>query len=90
MQTMEYQQMQIKKSFERKAQAREFNVGDMVLKWDVFKSRLGQHEKFDHMWARPFQIVECKQHNAYQLANMDGDVLSIPVNGIHLKPCFEV
>ena len=90
METMEYQQMQIKKSFDRRTQAREFHVGDMVLKQDVLKSRPGQHNKFDHMWAGPFQIAECKQNNVYQLATMEGDILPIPVNEIHLKPCFEV
>ena len=87
---MEFQKIQIKKSFDRKEQAREFNVGDMVLKWDVLKSWPGHHNKFDHMWAGPFQIAECKQHNAYQLTTMEGDVLPIPMNGIYLKPCFEV
>ena len=32
MQTMEFQQMQIKKSFDKKVQAREFNIGGIVLK----------------------------------------------------------
>ena len=80
MQTMEFQQMQVKKSFDKKARAREFSVGDIVLKWDVLKNRSGHHNKFDHMW----------EYNAYQLAMMEGDVLPIPVNGIHLKPYFEV
>ena len=55
---MEFQKIQIKKSFDRKEQAREFNVGDMVLKWDVLKSWPGHHNKFDHMWAGPFWIAK--------------------------------
>lgn len=90
MQTMEFQQMQVKKSFNKKARAREFSIDDIVLKWDVLKSRPDHHTKFDHMWARPFLNAECKEYNAFLLAKMEGDVLPIPVSGVHLKPCFEV
>ena len=87
---MKFQQMQVKRSFDRKARAIDFNMGDIVLKWDILKSRLGHHNKFDHMWAGPFLIAKCKEHNTFQLATMEGDVLPIPINGIHLKPYFEV
>lgn len=89
-QAMEYQQIQVKKSFEKRARARDFNVGDVVLKWDELKSRSGKHTKFDSFWGGPFVILECKEHNAYQLSTMEGDILSIPVNGIHLKRYFKV
>ena len=71
--------MQVKRSFDRKERAREFSMGDIVLKWDVLKSRLGHHNKFDHMWADPFFIAECKEHNAFQLIKMEGDFLLILV-----------
>lgn len=87
---MEYQQIQTKRVFDKKSRLRSFKEGDLVLKWDVLKSKLGHHNKFDHMWAKPFLITECKEHNAFQLATMEGNVLPIPVNGIHLKPCFKV
>ena len=76
--------------FDKKSKLRNFKEGDLVLKWDVLKSRLGHHNKFDRMWVGPFLIAECKEHNAFQLATMEGDVLPIPENGICLKPCFEV
>ena len=65
MQTMESQQMQVKRSFDRKARAREFRVGDIVLKLDVLKRKPGHHNKFDHMWVGSFLIAECKERNAY-------------------------
>lgn len=88
--TLEYHQLQTKRTFDKKATAKNFKEGDIVLKWDVLKSGPGKHTKFDHLWAGPFIIIECKEHNAFQLSNMDGEKLSIPVNGIHLKCCFEV
>ena len=90
MQNMEFQELQTKRAFDKKARSRSFKVGDLVLKWDELKSRPGKHSKFDAFWSGPFIIIECKEHNAFQLSTMDGDVLPISVNGIHLKPCFEV
>lgn len=89
-QKMEYQQLITTRAFDKRAIARIFKEGDLILRWNVLLSRPGHHNKFDHMWAGPFLIVECKEHNAYQLATLEGNVLPIPVNGIHLKPCFEV
>lgn len=82
--------MQVKKSFEKNVKLRNFNVGDIVLKWDELKSRPGKHTKFDSFWGGPFVIIECKEHNAFQLSTLEGKSLPILVNGIHLKPCFEI
>jgi len=90
MATMEHHQLQTKRNFDKKATPRHFRVGDMVLKWDELRNRPGKHSKFDSMWSGPFLITECKEHNAFQLSNMNGENLHIPVNGIHLKRCFEV
>ena len=83
---MEYQQLQAKCTFYKRETTRSFKDGYLVLEWEVLKSRPGHHNKFDHMWAGLFLIAECKEHNAFQLATMEGDVLPIPVNEIHLKP----
>lgn len=37
--------------FDKKASPRDFQLGDIVLKWDELKSRTGKHTKFDAMWA---------------------------------------
>ena len=47
MQTMEYQQLQTKRVFDKKAKSRFFKVGDLVLKWDELKSMPSKHSKFD-------------------------------------------
>lgn len=87
---MECYQLQTKIFFHKRATPKLFKEGDLVLRWDVLKSRPGHHSKFDHMWSGPFMVSECKEHNAYQLSNLEGSVLPIPVNGIHLKHYFEV
>lgn len=40
---MEKDQALIKRSFDRKAKARTFQVGDLVLKWDVDREKPGRH-----------------------------------------------
>lgn len=65
MKTLEYHQLRTKKTFDKKAKAKFFREGDLVLKWDVLKSGQGKHTKFDHFWAGPFIITECKEHNTF-------------------------
>ena len=62
-----------------------FQLGDIVLKWDELKSRPRKHMKFDAMWAGPYIIMGTTQNNAFHLSTLDGEDLGIPVNGIHLK-----
>lgn len=78
----------MKNTFDKRAKPRDFIVGDLVFKWNEFKSRAGRNSKFDAMWDGPYVITECKEHNAFQLSKMTGEVFSIPVNGIHLKHCL--
>lgn len=82
---LEVHQAQMKRKFDRKVFPRTFKEGDLVFKWDELKSRPNKHTKFDVIWDGPYIITECKQHNAFQLSKLDGEVLPIPVNGIHLK-----
>lgn len=90
MRNMESHQLQVKIIFDKKSTPKVFKEGDLVLKWDELKRRLGKHTKFDSMWSKPFIIIECKQHNAFYLSKLDGEMLPILVNGIHLKIYFEV
>ena len=67
---------------------RNFQLGDVVLKWDELKSRPGKYTKFDAMWAGPYIITSTTQHNAFHLSMLDGEELGISINGIHLKKYF--
>ncbi|XP_059078017.1 uncharacterized protein LOC131876595 [Cryptomeria japonica] len=85
---IEIHHSQMKKTFDKKAISRTFNEGDLVFKWDELKLRPDRHTKFDAMWDGPYIITKKKQHNTFQLSKLDGEVLLIPFNEIHLKPCF--
>ena len=41
-----------------KAKEKNFEVGDLVLKWDRENESKGKHSKFQNLWVRPFQVVK--------------------------------
>ncbi|XP_059076872.1 uncharacterized protein LOC131876102 [Cryptomeria japonica] len=88
MSKIEQHQAQMKRSFDKRVSPRNFQEGDIVLKWDTLKSKSGKHSKFDAFWSGPYIISKCKQHNAFHLSKLDDNLKPIPVNGIHLKYCF--
>ena len=42
-------QKKIKEAFDKKEKIDNFQVGDWVLKWDLFKEKKGNHGKFDDL-----------------------------------------
>lgn len=44
---LEIHQQQVKRSFNKKAKARIFREGDLVLKWDADRAKPRKHSKFD-------------------------------------------
>jgi len=75
----------MKALFDKKDKDREFIPGDLVLKWDARKEDAGKHDKFDHVWFRPFKITVFEGNNSFLLENLDGKILSAPINGHYLK-----
>jgi ribonuclease HI len=79
-------QENIKKIFDKRTKEDDFEVGDLVLKWDARNEDKGKHGKFDHLWTGPFKIQAFRGHNAFLLCNTDGsDLPGAPVNGRMLK-----
>ena len=60
-------QERMKKNFEKHSKQEEFQLGDLVLKWDARNEDKGKHGKFDHLWLGPFRIVSYHGKNAYLL-----------------------
>ena len=46
----------IKKLFDRRTKAGNFNVGDKVLKWDSRREDKAKHGKFDNLWLGRYLI----------------------------------
>ena len=71
-----------------KARKREFEVGDLVLKWDHPHDEKGKQTKFQQLWIGPFYIAEKLGPSTYKLQDLQGWAENLPVNGLVLKPYF--
>jgi hypothetical protein len=82
-------QQRIKQAFDRKERKEDFQLGDLVLKWDAPRQDRGKHNKFEALWIGPFKISEVFLNNTYRLQDLEGEeVFNGPVNGHFLKKCF--
>ena len=72
----------------RKYRKRDFEIGDLVLKWDHPHDEKGKHTKFQHLWVGPYQIAEKLGLSTYKLQDLQGKEESIHVNGLVLKQYF--
>ena len=79
-------QKNIKEAFDKRTKTDNFQVGDLVLKWDALKENKGNHGKFDAFWIGPFKISQIQGNNIFILKSMGGEaVFDGPVNGHFLK-----
>jgi hypothetical protein len=51
---------------------RNFEVGDLVLKWDKPHEGKGEHTKFQNLWLGPFLIAEKLGPSSFQIAESRG------------------
>lgn len=79
-------QDKIKNVFYKKTKYDDFQVQDVVLKWDSRFEDKGKHGKFDHLWKGPYKIAFCHGNNAFILQELNGDFIEGgPINGRFLK-----
>jgi hypothetical protein len=82
-------QLKIKQAFDKKVKKEDFQLGDLVLKWDAPRQDKGKHGKFEALWIGPFKISEVFSNNTFKLQNMENEeVFGGPVNGHFLKKYF--
>ena len=75
-------QMNVKRWFDRHlAGDKDYQVGELVLKWDKLSEPKGKHTKFQHLWLGPFQLVEKICHGTYRLKTLQGETEKLLVNG---------
>jgi len=69
----------------------DFQLGDLVLKWDAPNQYQGKHSKFESLWIAPFKIFEVFTNNTYKLQNLEDEgVFGGPDNGNFLKKYFSL
>ena len=78
-------QEDMKALFDIKEKNREFLPGDLVLRWGARREEAAKHGKFDHLWYGLFRVSAPEGKNSFLLENIDGEILSAPVNGRCLK-----
>ena len=72
-----------------KVKEKNFEVGDLVLKWDRANEPKGKHSKFQNLWLGPFQVAEKIGACTYRLQNLRGGPDTLPINGQALKQYFQ-
>ena len=84
--THAHHQQLVKTYFDSNSVSRkDFQLGDLVLKWDKAHEEKSKHTKFQRMWLEPFQIVELIGPSTFMLQDLAGKNESLPVNGQVLK-----
>jgi hypothetical protein len=79
----------VKRWFEKnKVKEKNFEVGDLVLKWDRSNELKGKHSKFQNLWLVPFHVSEKIGAGTYRLKNPRGEPDALPVNGQALTQYF--
>jgi hypothetical protein len=79
-------QPKIKQAFDKKVKKEDFQLSDLVLKWDAPGQDKGNHDKFEALWIGPFKISEVFPNNTFKMKNMENEeVFGGPVNGHFLK-----
>jgi len=82
-------QEKTKAIFDKRTKPEDFQVGDLILKWDAVRQDKGKHGKFDHLWKGPYRIATFAGNNPYMLEELEGGLVSgAPVNGRFLKHYF--
>ena len=85
-QQIELYQARISKSYSRKVRDQTFVKGDLVLA--VRRPMVMTHKtkgKFQAKWEGPFVVESVYSNGAYRLANANGVIIMMPINGKFLK-----
>jgi hypothetical protein len=80
----------VKRWFDKhKGKDKNFEIGDLLLKWDRENEPKGKHSKFQNLWLGPFQVAEKIGVGTYLLHNLRGEPDTLLVNGQAFKQYFQ-
>jgi hypothetical protein len=86
---LDQHQLFVKSLFDsNSASNRNFEVGDLVFKWDKPHEGKGEHTKFQNLWLGLFLIAEKLGPSSFRLKNLEGQLDTYQVNGQALKRYF--
>ena len=79
----------VKSIFEKRANQKNFQVDDLVPRWDIRRQDQGKHGKFHNLWFGPFKVSSILDNNTFLLENLDDKhLVGWLVNGRFLKHFF--
>ena len=79
----------VKSIFDKRENQKNFQVDDLVLRWDVRRQDRGKHDKFDNLWFGTFKVFAVLDNNTFLLENLDDNhSVGGPINGCFLKHFF--
>eukprot|EP01018_Ginkgo_biloba_P037608 Gb_07526 [translate_table: standard] len=80
-------QKRLRRRYNQNIKAREFEVGDLVLKENQKNTNKDREKKgkFEPNWLGPYVVIAKYGSGAYKLATQDGRELAEPMNIMHLK-----
>jgi hypothetical protein len=82
----QFHQDRMNKTFYKHSKQEEFQVEDLVLKWDVRNEDKGRQKKINHLWTGPFIICAYRRNNTYMLEELNGESTGWgPLNDMFLK-----
>eukprot|EP00253_Pinus_taeda_P009129 PITA_09129 len=87
--THAHHQVLVKASFDSNMiSTKDFQMGDLLFKWDKAHEEKGKHTKFQRMWLGPFQIAEVIGPSNFMLQDLTRKRESLPINEQILKKYF--
>ena len=72
--------------FDKRVKVDNFNIGDLVLKWDDRYEDKGKHGKFENLWKGPYKVSTFLRKKSFFLIDLEDMIVEIGfVNGRFLK-----
>lgn len=82
-------QNNIKRIHDKRVQAGDFQIDDLMLKWDARNDEQGKRGNFEKLWKGPYKISTFHGNNAYLLKYLSLELLAgRPINGRLVKHYF--
>ena len=82
-------QQRVVRYYNRKVHARQYNVGNLVLRLILPGARMTSNDTLGSNWEDPFIVKENLGNRAYHLASLDGIILPRGWNVEHLRPYYQ-
>jgi predicted GH43/DUF377 family glycosyl hydrolase len=71
--------------YKRSVSNKDFEFGDIVLRWEKSNENEGKHTKFQYLWLGPYQVDEKIGSGTFKIKTVEGEVEELPASDQILK-----